>query len=54
MIRFWGGSSETRRTLLTKLNKSDEGSKDRGSEKWEYPPGRGEIIPANQQPPVCV
>ena len=41
-------------TLLTKLNKSDEGSKDRVSERREYPPGRGRIIPASQQRPVCV
>jgi hypothetical protein len=39
--------------LLTKLNKSDEGSKDRGSERWEYPPGRARIIPDSQQRPVC-
>ena len=38
---------------LTKLNKSDEGSKDRGLERWEYPLGRGRIIPASQQRPVC-
>ncbi len=38
---------------MTKLNKSDEGRKDRGSERWEYPPGRARIIPASQQRPVC-
>ncbi len=38
---------------MTKLNKSDEGNKGRGPERWEYPPGRGRIIPASQQRPVC-
>jgi len=35
--------------LLTKLNKSDERNKDRGAERWEYPPGRARITPASQQ-----
>jgi len=36
--------------MLIKLNKSDEGSKDRASERWEYPPGRGRIIPDSEAP----
>ena len=37
---------------LIKLNKSDEERKDRGSERWKYPPIRARIIPASQQRPV--
>ena len=39
---------------LIKLNKSDEERKDRGSERWKYPPIRARIIPASQQRPVSV
>jgi hypothetical protein len=43
----------TRGALFNKLNKSDVGSKDRSSERWEYSPYRARIIPAHQQRLVC-